>query len=105
MATTTTPVPSLLYLDGQGRPRIQGTRFKVIHIARDVRAGLDNAGIQDAYPNLSLAQIQAAVSYYYEHKDAMVAPMVQEDAEVATFMASHPNPVTREELLKRLEIG
>jgi hypothetical protein len=41
METVTTPVPSLIYLDQQGRARIQGTRFKVIHIARDTRNSLD----------------------------------------------------------------
>jgi hypothetical protein len=41
METVTTSVPSLIYLDQQGRARIQGTRFKVIHIARDTRNSLD----------------------------------------------------------------
>jgi len=102
MAAVSTPVPSLIYLDEHGRARIQGTRFKVIQIARDKREGLAVEAIQEAYPHLTLAQIHAALSYYYAHKDELDAQMERDDREVEAFLASHPNPVTREELLKRL---
>ena len=103
METVTTPVPSLIYLDNQGRARIQGTRFKVIHIARDRRAGLDVEAIHEAYPDLSLAQIHAALSYYYAHKDDLDTQMERDERAVEAFLANHPNPVSREELLKRLD--
>jgi uncharacterized protein (DUF433 family) len=102
MANVTTPVPSLIYLDEEGRARIQGTRFKVIQIARDVQDGLDANAIRDAYPHLTLAQIHAALSYYYTHKEELDAQIVRADQEVAAFIAAHPSPLTREELLKRL---
>jgi uncharacterized protein (DUF433 family) len=102
MTTATTPVPSLIYLDEQGRARIHGTRFKVVHIARDARAGLDVDAIHDAYPDLSLAQIHAALSYYYGHQYALDAQMAQADQELEEFIAKQPNPVTREEMLRRL---
>ena len=105
MATVTTAVPSLLYLDEQARARIQGTRFKVSQVARAVREGLEVRGIQEAYPGLSLAQIHAALSYYYEHQDAMEAQLQQEDRQVNEFVANHPNRVTREELRERLQYG
>jgi uncharacterized protein (DUF433 family) len=103
MATATTPVPSLIYLDEHGRARIQGTRFKVIHIARDRREGLDVDAIQAAYPHLSLAQIYAALSYYYAHKDDLDAQMERDARDVEEFVRNHPNPLTREELVKRLD--
>jgi len=103
METVATPVPSLIYLDDQGRARIQGTRFKVIHIARDRRAGLDVEAIHEAYPDLSLAQIHAALSYYYAHQAELDAQMVRDDREVEAFVADHANPITREELLNRLD--
>ena len=103
MATATTPVPSLIYLDEHGRPRIQGTRFKVIHMARDRREGLNVDAIQAAYPHLSLAQIHAALSYYYANKDELDTQMERDDRELEAFVANHPNSLTREELLKRLE--
>src|SRR5262245_41615083 len=98
MSAATTPVPSLIYLDDQGRARIEGTRFKVIHIARDRREGLDADAIQKAYPDLSLAQVHAALSYYYAHKDELDAEMERDDREVEAFAAGHTNPVTRGEL-------
>jgi hypothetical protein len=74
-----------------------------LHIARDRRGGLDVDGIQAAYPHLSLAQIHAALSYYYAHKDELDIQMERDGREVETFVANHPNPLTREELLKRLD--
>ena len=103
MATAVTPVPSLIYLDERGRARILGTRFKVIHIARDRREGLDVEAIRTAYPHLSLAQIHAALSFYYAHKDELDTQMERDDREVDAYIANHPNPLTREELLKRLD--
>ena len=102
MASVTTPVPSLIHLDEQGRARIQGTRFKVIHLARDKRGGLDVDAIQEAYPHLTLAQIHAALSYYYAHQEELDAQIDRDDQEREAFAASHANPVTRDELLERL---
>ena len=101
MVAAATPVPSLVCLDEHGQPRIQGTRFKVIHIARDRRQGLDADAIQAAYPDLTLAQVYAALSYYYEHKQDLDAQMERDEREREAFAAEHTNPVTREELLKR----
>jgi uncharacterized protein (DUF433 family) len=102
MATATTPIPSLIYLDEHGRARIQGTRFKVIHIARDRREGLDVDAIHAAYPILSLAQIHAALSYYYAHKEDLDTEMERDAREMEAFVANHPNSVTRQDLLNRL---
>jgi uncharacterized protein (DUF433 family) len=101
MAAAATPVPSLVYLDEHGQPRLQGTRFKVLHIARDRRQGLDADAIQAAYPDLTLAQIHAALSYYYGHQQELDAQMERDDREIEAFAAQYTNPVTREELLKR----
>jgi len=103
METVITPLPSLVYLDDRCRARIQGTRFKVIHIARDRRAGLDVDAIQEAYPDLSLAQIHAALSYYYAHQDDLDAQIERDEQAVAEYAASHVKPATREELLTRLD--
>jgi len=105
METVAIPVPSLIFMDDKGRARIQGTRFKVIHIARDRRAGLDADAIHEAYPDLSLAQIHAALSYYYAHQEELDRQMERDDEEAEPFLATQTNPVTREELLRRLDAG
>jgi uncharacterized protein (DUF433 family) len=98
-------VPSLIYLDEQGRARIEGTRFKVIHLARDRRAGLDVDALHQAYPDLTLAQIHAALSYYYAHQDDLDAEMERADQEVEALAEKQPNSVTRHELQRRLNRG
>lgn len=52
-----------------GKPRIEGTRMKVQHIALEyVHMGLSLEEICGSHPHLNLAQIHAALSYYYEHE-------------------------------------
>lgn len=105
MVTVTTPVPSLIYLDEQGRARIQGVRTKVIQIAIDRKNGLDAEAIQEEYPYLSLAQIHAALAYYYDRQEEMDAQIARDAQDVETFFANNPNSVTRSELLHRLGNG
>lgn len=102
MAAAPVSVPSLVYLDEQGRARIHGTRTKVILVAIDHKNGMDAGEIHDAYPYLSLAQIHAALAYYYEHQAEMDAKIAQDEQEIAAFFAEHPNEITREELERRL---
>ncbi len=101
MVTAAAPIPPLIYLDEQGRARVQGTRFKVIHIARDSREGLDVDAIHRAYPDLSLAQIHAALSFYYAHKAEFDAQLERDDRELEAFTATHANLIGRPELLRR----
>jgi len=46
-----------------GKPVIRGTRIAVDLILREISAGLSFAEIIDAYPRLTLADIQAALAY------------------------------------------
>jgi uncharacterized protein (DUF433 family) len=66
-----TPVTQThIWLDDQGRPWIDNTNVKVIEVVLDkVGWGLTPEQIHEEYPHLSLAQIHAAFSYYYDHKD------------------------------------
>ena len=52
-----------------GQPRVAGTRIKVKHIVLEYeRLGWPADQICDAHPGLSLAQVHAAISYYYDHR-------------------------------------
>ncbi|HEY8666169.1 MAG TPA: DUF433 domain-containing protein [Tepidisphaeraceae bacterium] len=63
-------------VDENGIARIDGTRMTVLHIAEDLLANASTPEQMVAqWPHLSLGQIHAALSYYYDHKD-------QFDAEV-----------------------
>ncbi len=51
-----------------GKPRIDGRRISVQHIAIDhERLGMSADEICDAYEGLTLAEVYAALAYYYDH--------------------------------------
>jgi len=52
-----------------GVPCIDGTRHRVIDIAADhVAHGYSAAQIVEQYPDLTPAQVHAALTYYYDHQ-------------------------------------
>jgi len=56
-------------LDKRGRALIAGTTMKVEQVVLEkVAWGMSPEQIQEQHPCLSLAQIHAALSYYYDHK-------------------------------------
>jgi len=60
---------SLIELDEEGVAWISDTNIKVIEIVVDKLAhGSSPEEMHFQYPHLSLAQIYAALSYYYEHQ-------------------------------------
>ncbi len=52
-----------------GEPRIAGTRLKVQHIVIEyVHLRWSPHQIWEAHPGITLAQVHAALSYYYDHR-------------------------------------
>lgn len=51
-----------------GKPRIAGTRIRVWDIARLSQTGLSPDEILLQYPQLSLADVYAALAYYFDHR-------------------------------------
>ncbi len=61
-------------LDEHGVAWIDNTRVKVIEVVLDkLTHGSSPEEIHFQYPHLSLAQIHAALSYYYEHQAELEA--------------------------------
>ncbi len=55
-----------------GRPTIEGTRIKVSQVAMEFEhLGMSPDQIIQSHPHLTLSQIHAALSYYYQHIDAI----------------------------------
>ncbi len=77
-----TTANSHVNIDDQGVARIDGTRMKVIHVVKEMRArSASVAELQDAFPHLSIAQIHAALAYYYDNRarlDAQIRIDVEE---------------------------
>ena len=69
-----TPVFStLIEVDGANVAWISGTRVKVTEVILDkLEHGWSPEEIHFQHPHLSLAQIQGALTYYYENQDPAI---------------------------------
>jgi uncharacterized protein (DUF433 family) len=80
-------VSTLIELDERDVAWITGTKVKVIEVATDKLAhGSSPEEMHVQYPHLSLAQIYAALAYYYEHQAEFEAEILRQ-AERATAWA------------------
>ncbi len=96
MATVTT---TLIELDAQGVAWIAGTGAKVIEVALDKLAhGSSPEEMHFQYPHLSLAQIHAALAYYYEHQSTLDAEIQRRWLEVNELAARAANSPLQQRL-------
>jgi len=94
---------SLIEIDEKGIPWISGANTKVVEVVLDKMAHNSSPEeMHEQYPHLSLAQIHAALSYYYEHRDEVDADIERRDRYVENLRAQQKNPLTRKELESRL---
>jgi len=94
---------SLIEIDEKGIPWISGANTKVVEVVLDKMAHNSRTEeMHEQYPHLSLAQIHAALSYYYEHRDEVDADIERRDRYVENLRAQQKNPLTRKELESRL---
>ena len=64
-----------------GRLRIDGTRITVNQIVVLYKQGCNAEDIADEYPHLTLAQVYAALAYYYANQDEIEADLAAERKE------------------------
>jgi uncharacterized protein (DUF433 family) len=94
---------TLIEVDAQGVAWITGANTKVVEVVLDKLAHNSTPEeMHEQYPHLSLAQIHAALSYYYEHQTEVDADIARRDQLVEELKAQHENPLNREELEARL---
>jgi len=94
---------SLIEIDEKGIPWISGANTKVVEVVLDKMAHNSSPEeMHEQYPHLSLAQIHAALSYYYEHRDEVDADIERRDRYVENLRAQQKSPLTRKELESRL---
>lgn len=77
-----------------GKPRIAGHRIRV----QDIAILHENYGyapdeILNYYPTIDLADIHAALTYYYDHGDAIRRDIADDDAFAETFKRQHPEKI------------
>src|SRR5689334_8956110 len=89
-------------LDDEGVAWIRNTTTKVIEVVLDQNAfGLSPAQIHAEHPHLSLAQIHAALSYYYDHRSELDEEIARRYQEVEVLRMQAASQLTRQELEAR----
>jgi uncharacterized protein (DUF433 family) len=89
-----------LSFDTGGTVRIDGTRYKVIHLAGEhCHYGWSAEEILRQHPDLRPEQVYAALTYFYDHHESLVKEM--HDASLAAGREAAKQPISRAELLKR----
>jgi uncharacterized protein (DUF433 family) len=77
-----------------GKPRIDGHRIAVQHIAVDYEdLIMSPEEICDAYEGLTQAEVFAALAYYYDHKDEVRASIEADKRFAEEFRRLHPDSV------------
>jgi len=99
-STTVTPHISL---DEQGRAWIDDANVKVIEIALDhIAYGWTAEAIQENHPGLTLAQVYAALAWYYDHQAELDAEIEGQSERLQELRATvKPSPLARRALLRR----
>src|SRR3954471_24274896 len=88
-----------IWLDERGIAWIDQTNVKVAEVVLDKLAhGSSPEEIHLQYPHLSLAQIYAALSYYYDHQPEFDAEIEQQLQEVESLMAKAEDSPFRQRL-------
>jgi uncharacterized protein (DUF433 family) len=82
-----------------GEPHILGHRIKVRHVAVwHEEMGMSPAEIVATHPTITLAQVHAALAYYYDHQDEIRAAIAEEDRFVEELKARSGPSLLQERL-------
>ena len=95
---------SLIERRENGVAWISGANTKVIEVALDkIAYGWDPDEMHREHPHLSMAQIHAALSHYYEHQAELDADIERQYREVEALRSQQPDSPLRQRLraLKR----
>ncbi len=86
-----------IVVDDEGRALIAGTRFKVRELVKAHLAyGWSPEELQWQYPDVTLAQVYAALAYYYDHESAFNAEIQEGLAQFERLRAENlDSPVRR----------
>jgi uncharacterized protein (DUF433 family) len=84
---------------GQGRAFIAGTRTRVqdVYALAEIQ-GLTADQIVEQLPHLSLGQVHAALSYYFDHREQILNEL-REDEEFVQLMRAQTGPGPLEQRL------
>ena len=72
-----------------GRPRINNKRFSVAQIAALTKEGLSPQKIVSEYNSLTLAEVHAALAYYYANPEQIEQYLEEDMAEYQKLLAQY----------------
>lgn len=75
-----------------GRPIIAGHRIAVIDVAVWTKQGMTPEQIATEFP-LTLAQIHAALAYYYDHREELDKQLTEDETRLAAYAAQDHSPI------------
>ncbi len=82
----TAVLASHIVLDHNGVAWIDDTNVKVVEVVLDkLGHGSSAEEIHFQYPHLSLAQIHAALAYYYDHRDEFDEQIARDEAQISAL--------------------
>ncbi|HEY3897727.1 MAG TPA: DUF433 domain-containing protein [Chthoniobacter sp.] len=85
MPTTTEAAPHIVR-DSEGIAWVDDTNVKVVEIALDHLAyGWSAEAIHEQFPHLNLAQIHAALAFFYDHIAEFEGEMLRREKEAASW--------------------
>lgn len=88
-----------------GEPRIVGTRIKVKHVYVWVECmGMSPAEVVADYPHLNMAQVHAALAYYWSHR-AEIDQDVENEKRLVAELKARSGPSKLQERLAQLNAG
>ena len=77
-----------------GRPRIKGTRIRVVDVAGwHLEGGYSIDEMIEMFPGVSAADLHAALAYYYDHKAQIKADEAADLELLEQFKAEFPDRV------------
>lgn len=79
-----------------GQPRIDGTRIRVldVYVWHELQGRSADEIVED-FPQLSMADVYAALSYFWEHRDEMQAEFDRQRQEFESLRSTHSSPSAR----------
>ncbi len=85
-----------------GKPRIDGTRIRVldIYIWHELQRKSPDEIVND-FPQISMADVYAALAYFWDHRDEVRADYEQERREFESLKSAQPSRVAE----RRNELG
>ena len=84
-----------IHLDEHGRPWLDDTNVKVIEVVLDhLGYGWGAETIQENHPHLSLAQVYAALAWYYDHQSELDDEITKQENRLGELRAAvAPSPL------------